>query len=421
MAYINLKKVLQVVKTQTAPAVYQEKTITPQNQTHEITADAGYQALSKVILDGLLVDPHESYTTSTDSTTAYQKSVPAGALKYGTLDKVGCMSYKCNNKYDKDNITLEIGTIVGETGEDYYVNNRIRITQNSKFFLKAGTYTVSFDNLNEYVWYGYTSKETTTATYNLNPNWQSKGSTFTLTNDCYVRFAFRYSDNRIINNVDEITKIMLNEGSTALPYQPYFEGIRDSAVTSVVSKDSNNTTLDTLTIPAEVQALEGYGCGINDTCYNYIDFETKKFIKNVIRIVYNGSEDWQDRPDFNDCDRFVLNLSAGQIKVNGQGLCDSFIYTTTLNGNIGYLINNGGGQIVINYSTKGTTTLAQFKSALSTNPIILIIEIATPVETDISQYIDNNFIEVAAGGALTFNNTYEQSVPSEVTYLVEVQ
>ena len=50
----------------------------------------------------------------------------------------------------------------------------------------------------------------------------------------------------------------------------------------------------------------------------------------------------------------------------------------------------------------------------------IYFELATPIETDISQYIDNNVIEVEAGGYLVFENQYPQAVPSNITYRIEV-
>jgi hypothetical protein len=48
---------------------------------------------------------------------------------------------------------------------------------------------------------------------------------------------------------------------------------------------------DTLPIPAAVQALDGYGLGINADCYNYIDWDKKQFVKRIERVVLNGSAD----------------------------------------------------------------------------------------------------------------------------------
>ena len=64
-----------------------------------------------------------------------------------------------------------------------------------------------------------------------------------------------------------------------VPYEPYFEGLRSAKVTgiSVISGDIEKT----YPIPAEVQALNGYGQSNpdNNSEANYIDFIKKKYIK----------------------------------------------------------------------------------------------------------------------------------------------
>ena len=64
-----------------------------------------------------------------------------------------------------------------------------------------------------------------------------------------------------------------------LDYYEYNEGELVSAnVVSVDSTDSSGVSLGTIAIPAEVRALEGYGQS-NGSDYNYLDFETKKFVE----------------------------------------------------------------------------------------------------------------------------------------------
>ena len=221
---------------------------------------------------------------------------------------------------------------------------------------------------------------------------------------------------------------MLNEGSTALPYEPYFDGIRDSAISSIVSKDSNNTTLDTLTIDNNIQALEGYGWGINDTCYNYIDFENKKFIQKAARVDL-GSLNWvydegQSRFYFIDNTNIlgakfpVQSQTINNIKIAKDYTRVSYqsIYTAPYTDKViaGANITN------VNYLSirdNTYTTAEAFKTAM--NGIYLYYELATPVETDISQYLDNNEITIEANGTLTFTNTYNQAVPSDIDYLIE--
>ena len=70
------------------------------------------------------------------------------------------------------------------------------------------------------------------------------------------------------------------------------------------------------------------------------------------------------------------------------------------------------------------TDAATFKQAMS--GVILYYELATPIVTDISDLIDDDFlrnISVEAGGSVTFkgsNDDYRVPVPSEEEYIVKL-
>ena len=90
-----------------------------------------------------------------------------------------------------------------------------------------------------------------------------------------------------------------NEPSTAAEFEAmlpvtsidYNTGeLLSAGVTDVVSKDGNDTTIDTYSIPAEIQALTGYGWSCPDH-YNYIDFETKKYVQEVDSRAYEAGDE----------------------------------------------------------------------------------------------------------------------------------
>ena len=79
------------------------------------------------------------------------------------------------------------------------------------------------------------------------------------------------------------------EPSTVAEFQEMFPALYHSynagelisaGVTSVVSNDSDYTTIDTYSVPAEVQALTGYGWSCPNH-YNYVDVEAKKYVQEV--------------------------------------------------------------------------------------------------------------------------------------------
>ena len=70
---------------------------------------------------------------------------------------------------------------------------------------------------------------------------------------------------------------------------PEYE-LQHSAVTAIESSNSE-TVLSALIIPEEVKALDGYGWGINESVYNYVDWEKKQFVK-CVGVVDLGTLNW---------------------------------------------------------------------------------------------------------------------------------
>jgi len=360
---------------------------------------------------------------SSDTDVAFSKSVPANTIGC-QINKIGGTSYKSENLFDINTVygdttmfTITNDTISAENPYSFYSGSRRNFKSDE--IGKTLTLRVLFTSncigsnlrfkavINEVSQNGQLVSSF--------PNYSSITITPTSINDY---FCMDFSSATKI----EISEVMLNEGSTALPFQPYFEGIRDSAVTSVVSKDSNDTTLETLTIDSNIQELDGYGWGVNDTCYNYIDFEAKKFIKKVGRVdlgtldytygttneIFYATISGANIPDTTDWT--VRNMLCNKYDFVGRGYYNpNYVFDKSFYADRHY---NKVGFKDSNY-TDATT----FKTAMS--GVYLYYELATPVETDISEYIEDNIIEVEPNGTLTFNNTYEQAVPSEIDYLIE--
>lgn len=74
-------------------------------------------------------------------------------------------------------------------------------------------------------------------------------------------------------------------------YYAYNAGeLMDAKVTSVVSEDGDGNVIDTINIPAGVQALTGYGFSSPGKT-NYIDFENNVFVQNVGRRPYASGDE----------------------------------------------------------------------------------------------------------------------------------
>lgn len=499
-----------------AKAVYNGNYIaTPPTLTHDDTLVTTTQMINFISV------------SSTDTTIAYQKSVPAGVLKYASIDKIGGMSYKSENLLNSNNIVKgnidTNGAVIGSSIRCYIFID-----------VKPNTYySISITNKSKFIGF-----RTGVHTYNGNTQisdngWVQGNNTFLTENNCNkigIIFTFSEWHETVVTNLTEVSSLDLSDvinanimivksQTPATTYQPYFTDIRDSAVTSIVSDGANlinvsdntissagyliNTPISNLgigtytisfnwtgggsiqfralkndvnigsitinntisginsltitttdipdtiylysnnsnggtvsnimltkgstaqtyipyiapitkQIPAEIQALNGYGWGINSSVYNYIDFENKKYIQKVGRIDL-GSLTYTYESAY-----ATFKTTISDIKLNNTSNISCSKYSTTSATTWDNIQNMEIGKLGTNSTTvmiKDTSfgsNVAAFKNA--NIGVYLYYELETPVETDISSYIDDTYIDVKPNGTLTFNNTYEQDVPSEVTY-----
>ena len=212
-------------------------------------------------------------------------------------------------------------------------------------------------------------------------------------------------------------KLMINKGSTALPYAPYVK--------------------HTFPIPEAVQALEGYGQGVNKDYYNKVvidpDNFIKKYVKNVNKLEWNGTENMsaQNYASHFTVQQFNVRLSGA---THGEHVvCDRFPTTSGVTSG-----NRFGIWLVENYIIVGvpkswltpfgyvegtsSTYVSSFKAYLKSEydkgtPMTFVYGLPTPTETDISDIVpDDNFIRVYGVGTVTAVNEYKQDVPTKITY-----
>ena len=339
----------------------------------------------------------------TDTTVAYTKTVPTGAIGC-KINKLGGMSYKSENLFN--NTLIDQSNKSFNTDNNTFINNAnydiygyFNVSQNTQYTISgynnsdAGTtqlVVIYYDNTNTFI-----DKKLVTPPANSNFT-----STFTTpANTTKILVSSRKTNQNV----------MLNLGSTALPYQPYFTGIRDSIITSVKSYDSNNNLIDTYTIDSNIQALEGYGRGINNNCYNVLDLNTKVFTDKD-DLVDLGTLSWNYA---NSRMEAYLSTVKDYSSRNTNLLCANYNASTSGNDKDIFTVYK---QIIIYDSAYNDADT--FKTAM--NGVPLRYERNTYNTTNVSQYITDNSIQVEAGGYLVFENPYGQAVPSDITYLIEV-
>ena len=435
-----------------------------------------------------------------DDTVAAVKSVPADTLPYAEVVEVGGKTRKCEN-------LLHLGSVeVKNTSGTYDLPTPIQ----------AGTYMISaviqssdIDATQNLILL-YNGSATIKYVYLGRSNGSIRVSvTFTINQQC-TRIAFYASVDSSTSAGDSatFTDIMLNSGSTALPYEPYFDGLRSAPVTEVESvgvnlfdinaphvegpggvyrydligkphtkytfstnvPDGNPTNIyvnggssgdhgihvgynrtittndngemycevryravgssdidvytgmlngtyylqieegetatdytpyvrNTLPIPEAVQALDGYGWGINDEVYNYIDWEKRQFVKRV--ELYNlGEVDWVYNADSTAVYCTFPNTLTGNFFASN----DYFLY---FNPDLNALVLNNTGV------SSDEEIQAHFDG------VYAVVELATPIITDISDLLPaDNLIGVEGGGTVTMVNEYGYDVPSEIVYQI---
>lgn len=197
-----------------------------------------------------------------------------------------------------------------------------------------------------------------------------------------------------------------------------------------VTTDTTDTTFSpyhktTFAIPAEVQALDGYGWGISSTLHNGIEWDDNgkpRYVKRVAKKVYTSSNFAMFSALKNHADGLYVDnhLIDAKIGNGGYGVSNKFPW--------GYLISAGqkgvyvsGGAIVF-FVGEYATTIEEWKAQLDAweaegDPLTVYYELAEPIVTDVSAYFaEDNFIPVEGGGTITAVNEHGLAAPTTIVY-----
>lgn len=173
-------------------------------------------------------------------------------------------------------------------------------------------------------------------------------------------------------------------------------------------------------IPAEVQAIDGYGWGLSGSVYNGIEWDENgkaTFVKRVGRVTFDGTEAWWDNTNVHG---YFVCATAPGVKPTSIALSNRYLTGMPLEVGVPciYFSNT---TLVIFPGTDATTIdgwkakLAEWKAA--GNPLTLYYELAEPVVTDVSAYLSSdNFVAVEGCGEITAHNANSDAVPTTVIY-----
>lgn len=273
--------------------------------------------------------------------------VPYGT-NYMVLDEVG-------KNLLPSIVNWEIGDIsTAAGGTDVSANNYIR-TKGLYKCQSNTNYYFSYNGNYRYSIYFYDDSKTFLG--RLDNVQQSSPRYFTTPVNCYYyRVAVRNEPSSTDIKTDEIliNKFQLEFGTVATPYEPYQHKQYPISLANQELLNKNNY-VDKIIVDETNKQV-------------YIE-------KLWGKVVLDGSEDWQDRPNYNETDRFVLDNALPSS--NRNILSNYFVIVKTLEPTYPNMCNNYG-QLVINYSQKNTTTLDNFKSWLSNHNTEVYYPLATP-------------------------------------------
>lgn len=191
----------------------------------------------------------------------------------------------------------------------------------------------------------------------------------------------------------------LEDGATATAYSPYHK--------------------NTYPIPQAILNLDGYGDGVSDDVYNYVDWENKQYHKRVGKVDL-GTLPWENHLE-------NVNLLFTTNKLNNsisKSICSKYVKKT--NASVGkedkFYYFNPSNMVVVDSSYSDAN---DFKVGIQ--GVMLYYNLAEEEIIDISDIIDTPFqepIEVEAGGTLTFHNSngdgYRLPIPNEEEYIVSL-
>ena len=351
----------------------------------------------------------------TDSETAYAKTVPTGA-KLMSVKNVGGRSIVWNQLCDiiLDNFSSIVSAAYHEYGICKFtanVGDKICIYSGgiNGTYASNGAYVAGFIGSAYIEFFG---KQIVQCTENGNCiiylRLRGNGNTYS---NVSVRPEF-FNLTKMFGSGNEPTTAEEFEKMFPADYYPYNAGeIISAGVTEVAVGDTAHQ------IPEAIRNLPGYGWSAG-TAKNYVDYENKRYVQ-CVNSVDLGTLTWARDGSTNRW----YNGNLPRYLSDKNAMCSQLSYVDNAdnlqNGQWGH---SGSGYFEV-YVTDGTTSA---DVAAKMSGVILYYKLATPIVTDISSLIDDDFlrnIEVEAGGSVTFkngNDSYRIPVPSEEEYIVKL-
>lgn len=381
----------------------------------------------------------------TDTDTAYAKTIPTGA-KLMSVKSVGGRSIVFNQLIPDSIIHVTV-TIDEDVTEDKWISRIEADTSNiisahghkvlGKCVKDASNPTanvvVRFGDNNANISNGYESEHSTEkGIYTLQSSVKNGAlyyRAFAGATAGTYKFTLQLFDLTLMfGSGNEPSTVEEFEKMFPADYYPYNAGeIVSAGVTEVAVGDS------TYPIPEAIRNLPGYGWSAG-TARNYVDYENKRYVQ-CVGSVDLGTLNWGFNTTSGVGNHFYASVKHLNFKYLGAFgtivyniLCSKYV-TVARSSNVFVdktLTLDGSSTRVSQIQVKDTTytDAVAFKQAMQ--GVILYYELETPIVTDISSLIPDDFLRnltVEAGGSVTFKNSndnYHIPVPSEEEYIVKL-
>ena len=277
--------------------------------------------------------------------------------------------------FDKNSVVTGLlngnGSIIQNTG--YSTSDYIEVVEGQNYYCtKTGSVRGKYYNSNK------------------EPIQTTSYEDFSFYNDTYITIPVGVSYIRFSLSNSNNETIMLNTGTTPLPYEPYTSGKpspspeykQDITAISQFSGQVNNGSEQSQ--PFSYTPTNPMYSTQDGSIADYVDVEKGVEVYNMGTIVYDGSNDewWSAYPLKKG---FTIQLAKLKSGTAVKGWCDKFVVKDNITYETGIILGLDNNYLYIAGVNDIIPTVEELRTWLSQNPITVVYPLVFPTETPIPQ------------------------------------